>query len=349
MSAWPVVVVTGANAGVGFGISRRLIFQLSPNEQKLRNKPFTMKWTRTLLDCERVPGYDGRADNFRRNLKIETEHLDLSVLSSVFTFGENISKRHAYISHLVLNAGVANFTHVNWLGVAKQFVCNGFLSTITAPAYYVQSTGEVTADGLGFVWQSNLFGHYVLFRVLEPLLQNPAYSAESRVVWSSSIEASPKFYDEDDWQLVKTDHSYEAVKYQIDLIGTILDRKALEIHPASKYAISTNLVAYGGFLDTMKVLVFYVGRFLLGSRNHPITPDNSAVVAVHLVLVAISFITFSAESNPVRFGAETDRWGNPAVGLSPVREWEKNRAHGEFLVEQCDELYREFAAKRESK
>lgn len=39
------------------------------------------------------PGYDGHADVFRRNLKIEIEYLDLAVLSTVFNFAVRVSKQ----------------------------------------------------------------------------------------------------------------------------------------------------------------------------------------------------------------------------------------------------------------
>jgi 3-keto steroid reductase len=112
-------------------------------------------------------------------------------------------------------------------------------------------------------------------------------------------------------------------------------------------------------------------------------PSNAAIAAVHLVLASISFITFSAlplpktaangsasatngsaaatngsaattngassasihAPDPVRFGAETDRWGNPRVGTSPVKQWKENEAIGELLLERCDRLYREFSQK----
>ncbi|KAJ7477218.1 hypothetical protein B0H11DRAFT_2234688 [Mycena galericulata] len=371
MSTLPIVVVTGANAGVGFGICRRLLFQLclsNPPDSWAQSwaKPNDTHGTRAdgltlIMACRSTqraeaarkdlykeldayiarlrahPGYDGHADVFRRNLKIETEYLDLAVLSTVFNFAAQMSKRHAYISHMIFNAGVANFTHIDWPACIKQLV-RSYVGAITAPEFYVQSAGEVSVDGLGWIWQSNLFGHYVLFRALQPLLQNPAYPADSRIIWSSSMEASPKFYDEADWQLVKTEHSYESVKYQIDLIATTLDHQAQQDSSTSKQ---------GGVLDALKIFSFYLGRILFGSRHHSITPANGAIAAVHLVLVSLYFITFSA-SNPVRFGAETDRWGNAEVGLTPVKKYKENEAHGEFLTEKCDQLYQDFLDKQKT-
>ena len=235
-------------------------------------------------------------------------------------------------------------------------------------------------------WPALTFLLAIKFRALEPLLQAPVYPADSRIIWSSSLEASPKFYDKADWQLTKTEHSYESVKYQIGLVAEILDRRALQDPSPPKRIrhflsepgicstkISTNLVAYGGFLDILKLIVFHLvspvqallcapseqsqGRTLLGSRHHTITPSNAAIAAVHLVLVSISFLTFSTsppskqatsetEPPPVRFGAETDRWGNPQVGITPIPEWKENEVQGEILLEKCEDIFRQLSEKR---
>ncbi|KAJ7179606.1 3-keto sterol reductase [Mycena filopes] len=419
MSTWPVIVVTGANAGVGFGICRRLLFQLClsnpPDSQPQAwaqhstdtlgsEEPLRADGLTLVMACRSTQraetarkdlyqeldahiaqlrartDYDGHADVFRRNLKIEVERLDLAELNSVFAFAAQMTTRYPYISHFVFNAGVASFHHIDWVACLKQ-VARNLLSAITRPEFYVQSVGEVSVDGLGWIWQSNLFGHYVLFRALEPLLKNPAYPADSRIIWSSSLEASPKFYDNEDWQLIKSEHSYESVKYEVDLISTILDHRALADTSSAKRVrhfvshpgvcstkISTNLVAHGGILDTLKILLFHIGR-LLNSRHHTIYPANAAIATTHLILVSLSFITFaafpkkaptngSANGNgvashldpqpPVRFGAETDRWGHAEVGITPVKEWKENQLHGELLLERCDALYREFSEKRKT-
>ncbi|KAF7354895.1 hypothetical protein MSAN_01404000 [Mycena sanguinolenta] len=427
--SWPVVVVTGSNAGVGFGICQRLLFQLSlsnppdswpqswatpaadskGSEDALRADGLTLIMAcRSIPKAEEArkelyreldayiaqlharPDYDGHADVFRRNLKIEVEHLDLAVLSSVFDLSARLSKKYSYISHLIFNAGVAPFAHIDWLRCFKQIGRN-FLDGITRPQFYVQSTGEVTADGLGWVWQSNMFGHYVLFRAIEPLLKNSAYHADSRVIWSSSLEATPKFYDKADWQLAKSDRSYECVKYQIDLIATTLDQCALRdastkrvrhfvSHPGvTSTKISTNLVEFGGFLDTIKVLVFYVARVLFGSRHHPISTANGSIAAVHLALVSLTYITFfnppsktgangsaktgangdaqtgtngsakvhaSDSPGPFRFGSETTRWGRPEVGLTPVIKWTEYEDEGKVLLKRCDKIFQEFSEKQ---
>jgi len=193
-------------------------------------------------------------------------------------------KRFNYVSHLVCNAGVASFKGIDWFACLKQLATNP-LAAITAPNFYTQHVGEISADNLGWVWQSNVFGHFVLvryclflllflttisqFRELETLLYQTPYPS-SRVIWCSSLEASPKFYDSKDWQLKTTEHSYESTKYQIDLIACHLDQIAVKTIPAGEKRIrhlitepgvcSTTISAAiaGPMLDKIKVLLFYI-------------------------------------------------------------------------------------------
>lgn len=41
-----------------------------------------------------------------------------------------------------------------------------FIAAVTTPKYFLQRVGDVSQDGLGLVWQCNVFGHYVLVRAL---------------------------------------------------------------------------------------------------------------------------------------------------------------------------------------
>ena len=40
-----------------------------------------------------------------------------------------------------------------------------WVEAVTAPIYYRQEVGQLSQDALGWVWQCNVFGHYVLVRV----------------------------------------------------------------------------------------------------------------------------------------------------------------------------------------
>jgi 3-keto steroid reductase len=90
----------------------------------------------------------------------------------------------------------------------------------------------------------------------------------------------------------------------------------------------------------LKVFVFYLVRWL-GSVNHPIKAYKASVAAVHMALVPLACLAFLSypKTPPVRYGAETDRWGNERVGISPVKAWLANEEEGRDLVKKCDALY----------
>ncbi|KAG6831902.1 hypothetical protein H0H87_003553 [Tephrocybe sp. NHM501043] len=391
----PIIVVTGANGGVGFGICQRLLFQLchpTPNDALPQGfavhniDPETLEYdeltlvmacrsikraeaARTkllslldsyILKLKKGPGYDGRAQKFRENLVVDIVSLDLAMISSVFKFADELTVKYPYVSRLILNAGVASFSAIDWVGCVKQIIKEP-VNAITAPVYYSQHTGEISLDGLGWVWQCNLFSHYVLYRSIQHLLLASPPSLGSRVVWSSSLEASPSFFDAEDWQNKKTEHSYESTKYQIDLISTRLDQLALQ-RPASRRVrhfishpgvCSTNVAnaLVGPVLNFCKIVVFYIVRFL-GSPNHPIDPYKAAIAAVHLSLASLTFITLFDDKNPnmtrpSKFGAETNRWGDPQVGVADVKDWEHNQAEADVLLGKLDALYQSFKSAEE--
>jgi 3-keto steroid reductase len=86
----------------------------------------------------------------------------------------------------------------------------------------------------------------------------------------SSLEARPKYYISSDYQLLSTSHSYEASKYQIDLLATQLDLKSQkgDDDPKIRHFITqpgiscTNIdtALIGVVQQIFKILVFYLVR-----------------------------------------------------------------------------------------
>jgi hypothetical protein len=72
----------------------------------------------------------------------------------------------------VCNAGVAPFLNISGLLLVKQMWKNllefRLFEIMLHPTYVVQNTGLTSDDGLGWVWQCNVFGHYVLVCLLRP-------------------------------------------------------------------------------------------------------------------------------------------------------------------------------------
>ncbi|KAG8745779.1 hypothetical protein FRC10_007041 [Ceratobasidium sp. 414] len=417
----PIILVTGANGGVGFGVCHRLLIQLSqsspsdasPEAQKssLSRKltevpPYTPAAGATLilacrsqkraeaardqlfqlLDKElarrKAKNVDvNHGDLFRRNLDIQVVSLDLSSVDKVFACAEGVRQRFPYITHMVLNAGVGSFIGIDW-PVAIYELCTGFKTAVTAPGFKIQGSGEMSDDGLGWVWQCNVFGHYVLVRALRDMLLRNPYD-QSRVMWMSSLEGRPSFFPGlDDWQLIKTNRSYEASKYSTELLACTLDMteagkrspgdaqlRHFVVHPG---IAGTNIFAEhtGWFLNKIMFLAFYIAR-LLGSKHHPIWVYKAAISSVHIALVSLAVLPSLAsyagtkqqsgqpatdaaddtkardsDYQPARYGAETNFWGTEYVGVQPVEEWEEHVEVGEELLARCDRLYSAFEGKR---
>ncbi|CUA69407.1 3-keto steroid reductase [Rhizoctonia solani] len=340
----PIILVTGANSGVGFGVCHRLLVQLSqksppdasPKAQKHpitspddEISPFLPVDGLTLILACRSPQRaetarsslykliddelarrdtpHGRA--FRKNLEIEIVKLDLSSVESVFAF--------PYITHLILNAGIGDFTGINW-PLAVWEICTRFKTAVTAPGFKIQGTGKTSQDGLGWVWQCNVFGHFVLVRALREMLAHNPFSA-SRVLWTSSLEGRPSFFPGlDDYQLVSASHSYEASKYETELLACGLDElesernngvRHLVVHPG---IAGTNIFLEhtGWLLDKLMFLAFYIAR-LLGSKHHAIQPYKAAISAVHVALVSLAILPSLSTA-----GATRENSGPPPEGIS---------------------------------
>lgn len=72
--------------------------------------------------------------------------------------------RYPYISHLILNAGVAAWSHIDFPLFFYLLATAGPIDVVEIPTWSAQKSGVMSSDNLGWVWQSNVFGHYVLVR-----------------------------------------------------------------------------------------------------------------------------------------------------------------------------------------
>ncbi|KAL4241180.1 hypothetical protein ABKN59_000119 [Abortiporus biennis] len=343
MSSHPIIIVTGANSGVGYGICQRLLVQLSqsvppdalpqfrplgytigqPEVQRYdgltlimacRSKHRALAARKTLLEFfdnyieqeKQRPDYDGHVELFKKNLEINFHALDMASMHSVFQFGDEISQRYQYISHMICNGGGGTYNGMKWGVLIKQILAHPILA-LTVTEFKNQISGVTTDDGLGYVFQSNVFSHYALSRYLQPLFSSYSKlsSQPARILWTSSLESSPEDFSLEDWQLLKTYHSYETSKYEIDLVAHRLALQSQKdessavrhyiIHPGISHSNAAHDLVPTEIFNWFKVLLFYVARFF-GSPNHTIEPFKAAISAVHLCLVATAFLPTTLHS-----------------------------------------------------
>jgi NAD(P)-dependent dehydrogenase (short-subunit alcohol dehydrogenase family) len=199
------------------------------------------------------------------------------------------------VSHLVCNAGVAPFLRISWSLFLQQLwqdTCQlKPFEFASHPRFNIQRTGIMSDDGLGWAWQCNVFGHYIIVRsssTPSPLHADVSFREQcraleaqlaasrtrsgfgpARVVWMSSLESRADAYDAEDWQLVQSKRPYEGTKFQNDLVCAELARRAgpsptaavrhITVHPGVVYSLIDAAIV-GSFSAKVKIIVFYLVR-----------------------------------------------------------------------------------------
>lgn len=143
---------------------------------------------------------------------------------------------------------------------------------------------KVTADGFQEVFETNLFGHFILIRELEPLLCHS--DSPSQLIWTSSRNAKKSNFSLEDIQHTKGQEPYSSSKYATDLLNVALNRnfnqKGLYSSVICPGVVLTNLT-YGilpPFVWTLLLPVMWLLRFFANAFT--LTPYNGAEALVWL-------------------------------------------------------------------
>ncbi|XP_053325279.1 3-keto-steroid reductase/17-beta-hydroxysteroid dehydrogenase 7 isoform X2 [Spea bombifrons] len=175
-----VVVVTGANSGIGLALCERL---LSKDDQ-----------IRLCLACRNTQ----RAEAARMSLLSSHPSADVSIvqvdvgsLKSVVQGAEVLKERKA-ISMFATGEGL------------------------------LTQEDKVTQDGLQEVFATNVFGHFILIKELEPLLCH--MDSPSHVIWTSSSNARKGSFRLTDYQHTQGQEPYSSSKYATDLLSVALNK-----------------------------------------------------------------------------------------------------------------------------
>uniref|UniRef100_A0A0B7A3C3 3-keto-steroid reductase n=1 Tax=Arion vulgaris TaxID=1028688 RepID=A0A0B7A3C3_9EUPU len=153
--------------------------------------------------------------------------LDTSSVQSVYLAAEDICKRYDHIDLLYLNAGMMTVKGVDW-----NYFWQGLFSR---RVFFMFATGEgllmqednVTEDGLQRVFESNVFGHYVLIKELEDRLGSISDNSEatSQLIWTSSSASLENNFDLEDFQHKNGKNPYSSSKFATDAVSIGLNNK----------------------------------------------------------------------------------------------------------------------------
>lgn len=244
-----VAVITGTTSNLGLNIAYRLLEQLLPNENVVivvtsRTLPKVQEAIQLIKKFNTTLGRPG---------KVEFDYLlvDFTDMVSVLSAYYSLSKNYSQINYFFVNAAQSTYSGINWLQAFGD-IAKGPLAAVTAPKYKVQRTGIKTGDGMGLVFQANVFGPYYLLHKIKPLLQK----GEARVVWISSVMSAAEYLSFNDLQLLKTHEPYEGSKRIVDLLhfAKYKDLKKLGIR---QYVTLPGIFTSYSFFQFLNVFTYY--------------------------------------------------------------------------------------------
>ncbi|XP_047446362.1 3-keto-steroid reductase/17-beta-hydroxysteroid dehydrogenase 7-like [Mugil cephalus] len=270
-----VVIVTGANSGIGLALCERL---LSTDRQ-----------LRLCLACRNMQ----RAEAARSALltshsdaHVDLLHLDVGSVQSVLNAAKEVKARYSRIDFLYLNAGIMPNPQVSVTAFFKGLFSRNVINMFATAEGLLTQQDRLNSDGLQEVFATNLFGHFLLIRELEPLLCRPAHA--SRLVWTSSSNARRSAFSIEDIEHRNGTEPYSSSKYASDMLSLALNRHKNEQGLFSSVIcpglVMTNLT-YGilpSFFWTLIMPIMWLIRIF--TNTFTLTPYNGAE-ALHWLFV----------------------------------------------------------------
>ncbi|KAI9889657.1 MAG: 3-keto-steroid reductase [Vezdaea aestivalis] len=250
-----VVLVTGANSGIGFATCCRIIDEFlytrpvshrikiiittrsqakaSSTIQKLQQH--TRDWSTKFIRTS--PGLFNWRNPFKQqNTNVDTDRvsfqseiLELTDIVSIRDCANRLRFTNTKIDAVILNAGISDIESINW-GRATWKSMTDTRHALTWPDYHRISVGlvcppqtikagkETYQPPIAKIFMANTFGHYLLTHGIAPLLTREPGQDPARIIWVSSISTFSQALNPDDIQGMRSGHSYESCKRLADLL-----------------------------------------------------------------------------------------------------------------------------------
>ncbi|XP_020795198.1 3-keto-steroid reductase/17-beta-hydroxysteroid dehydrogenase 7 isoform X2 [Boleophthalmus pectinirostris] len=262
-----VVIVTGANSGIGLALCERLLTEDSG--------------LRLCLACRNMQ----RAEAARSALltshpsaHVDLLQLDIGAVKSVISAAQEVKARYSRVDFLYMNAGIMPNPKVDFKAFFKGLFSRNVIHMFATAEGLLTQQDQVNSDGMQEVFATNLFGHFLLIRELEPLLCQSDHT--SSVIWTSSSNARRSAFCLEDIQHKEGKEPYSSSKYASDLLSLALNQhlnsRGLYSSVVCPGMVMTNLT-YGilpPFFWTIIMPIMWLIR--LFTNTFTITPYNGA-------------------------------------------------------------------------
>uniref|UniRef100_A0A8D0HIB1 3-keto-steroid reductase/17-beta-hydroxysteroid dehydrogenase 7 n=1 Tax=Sphenodon punctatus TaxID=8508 RepID=A0A8D0HIB1_SPHPU len=268
-----VAVVTGASSGIGAALCRRLL-----------QEDAGIRLCLACRNMEKAVATRARLLVTFPNTQIFLIQVDVGSMESVLRAAKEIKQRFQRLDYLYLNAGIMLNPHIDCKAFFRGLFSRRAVHMLTTAEGLVTQEDRVTADGLQEVFQTNLFGHFVLIQQLEPLLsqlENP-----SHLIWTSSSNARRSNFSLVDFQHSQGKESYSSSKYATDLTSVVLNKhfnkQGLYSSVVCPGVVMTNMT-YGilpSFVWKLLIPIMWLIRFF--TSTYTMTPYNGAEALVWL-------------------------------------------------------------------
>ncbi|VFV47579.1 3-keto-steroid reductase-like [Lynx pardinus] len=143
---------------------------------------------------------------------------------------------------------------------------------------------QITVDGLQEVFETNVFGHFILIQELAPLLCHS--DSPSQLIWTSSRNARKSNFCLEDIQHSRGQEPYSSSKYAVDLLSVAVNRnfnsRGLYSSVVCPGTMVTNMTCgiLPPFVWTLLMPIIWLLRFFANAFT--LTPYNGTEALVWL-------------------------------------------------------------------
>ncbi|XP_076009355.1 3-keto-steroid reductase/17-beta-hydroxysteroid dehydrogenase 7-like [Genypterus blacodes] len=265
-----VVIITGANSGIGLALCERLLTEDSALQLCLACR-----------NLRRAQAARSALLTSHPQAQVDLLQMDTSCISSVIEAAHEVKLRYNRLDYLYLNAGIMPNPQFDVKAFFKGLFSSNVVTMFANGEGILTQKDGVSPDGLQEVFATNLFGHFLLVRELEPLLCHTDRS--SQVIWTSSSNAHRSAFNLADVQHCAGTQPYSSSKYASDLLSLALNshfnHQGLYSSVICPGFVMTNLTygilpSFPAFLWTLHMPLFWLIRMF--TNTFTLTPYNGA-------------------------------------------------------------------------